>query len=232
MSEFGSRIYSKVHRPEKALVGQFRNLGVADISDCLNRMGCLDSSIRPLNDTSLLGTAVTVKLPAGNNLMFHVALSLAQEGDVIVVDGEGYTERGLSGQNMIEIARQKGVRGFVVDGAIRDSKAALGLADFAIYAKAINPNGAFKGNGPGEVNVPVSVGGVLVYPGDIIVGDEDGVVVVGPRYAAAVAQGAKELADKQAKNLELIKSGVSDRSWVAKALDDAGYEVLDQAWDE
>ncbi|GGP15820.1 RraA family protein [Oceanobacillus neutriphilus] len=232
MSNFGNRVYSKVNRPEKELVEQFSNLEVADISDCMNKMGCIDSSIRPFNDVNLLGTAVTVKVPGGNNLMFHAALSLAKEGDVIVVDGEGYTGRGICGENMIEIARQKGIRGFVVDGAIRDSKAAVNSKDFPVFAKMIQPNGAAKGNGPGEVNVPVSVGGTVIYPGDIIVGDEDGVVAVRPQYAETIAAETKELAEKQAKNLELIKAGKSDRSWVTKALENAGYKILDQTWDE
>ena len=232
MSKLGSRIYSKVHRPERNLVERFRGLGVSDISDCMSRMGCIDSAIRPFNKAPLLGTAVTVKLPGGNNLMFHVALSLAKEGDVIIVDGEGSVTRGISGENMIAIARQKGIKGFVIDGAIRDSHSAVNSTDFPVYASAVHPNGAYKGNGPGEVNIPVCVGGVVIYPGDIIVGDQDGVAAVRPHYAAIVAQEAKALAQKQAEQLELIKSGRSDRSWVKKALDEAGYEIQDKAWDE
>ena len=232
MLTYGSRIYSKVNRPEKELINLFSDLAVADIADCMNKMGCIDSTIRPFNGAKLLGTAVTVKCPVGNNLMFHVALSLAKEGDVIVVDGGSYTERGISGENMIEIAREKGIRGFVVDGAIRDSNAAITSTDFAIYAKAINANAAYKGNGPGEVNVPVCVGGVTIFPGDIIVGDEDGVVAIRPQYAVTVGQEARELTEKQAENLELIKEGRSDRSWVIKALEEAGYEILEKTWDE
>lgn len=232
MSVCGNRIYSKVKRPPKELVDRFADLAVADIADCMNKMGCVDSGIKPLNKTKLLGTAVTVRVPAGNNLMFHVALSLAEAGDVIVVDGSGYTERGISGENMIEIARQKGIRGFVVDGAVRDSRAAVDRNDFALYARSIAPNAAFKGTGPGEINVPVCVGGIVVYPGDIIIGDEDGVAVVSPKYAETIAREAEELAARQAANLELIKNGTSDRSWVEQALKDAGYLVIDKVWDE
>jgi regulator of RNase E activity RraA len=230
MSELGSRIYSKVHRPDRELVDRFLDLGASDIADCMGRMGGMRSSMRAFNQVKLVGTAFTVKLPGGNNLLFHVALSLAQEGDVIVVDGEGCTERGVSGENMIELARQKGVKGFVVDGAIRDVRAAVTCDDFAVYAKAIAPNAAAKGGGPGEINVPVSVGGVVVFPGDIVVGDEDGVVVVPAQYAAIVAEEAMNLANKQAKNLELIKTGTSDRTWVSDSLNQAGYEIMERAW--
>lgn len=232
MSIVGSRVIKKVRRPEPGIVQLFRELAVADIADCMNKMGCMHSRLRPLHRRKLLGTAVTVKVPDGNNLMFHVALSLAQAGDVIVVDGGGYAERGICGENMVMIAKEKGIEGLVVDGAIRDSAAIAAVSDISLYACSFNANAANKGGGPGEVNVPISAGGVVVFPGDIIVGDEDGVVVVPPRHAVEIAQEARAWTDKQQRNLELIKQGTSDRSWVTEALEQSGIPILDKTWDE
>ena len=116
MAKVGCRIYTKVDRPEPELVRRFEDYAAADLDDCMGRIASMDCGIKPFNGVKLLGTAVTVNLPSGTNLMFHQALSLAQEGDVIVVNAGGDTSRGVCGENMIEIAKERGVRGFVVDG--------------------------------------------------------------------------------------------------------------------
>ena len=232
MAKLGCRIYTKVNRPAPELVQRFAGLSAADLDDCMGRIASVNSSIKPFNNVKLLGTAVTVNLPSGTNLMFHQALSLAGEGDVVVVNAGGDMSRGVCGENMIEIARQRGVRGFLVDGVIRDSAAARAQTDFAVFAKGAEANAAFKFNSPGEINVPVSVGGVVVYPGDIIVGDEDGVVAIRPKEAEKILAAAEAYAAKQAANLELIKKGTSDRSWMKKMLEDAGCEFIDKTWDE
>ena len=101
-----------------------------------------------------------------------------------------------------------------------------------MFARGAEANAAFKFGSTGEINVPVAVGGIIVYPGDILVGDEDGIVAVRPQNAAKVLQDVKALAEKQAANLELIKRGVSDRSWLKKMLEEAGCQIIDKAWYE
>lgn len=228
----GFRIFTKVNRADAAIVEEFRNLPVCNIDDSMNKIAGMHSSIKPLNKVKLLGTAITVKAPIGDNLMFHQAISMAQAGDVIVVDGGGCTERAICGENMMQIARQKGIRGFLVDGSIRDSAALEDFDDFTVFARAVMANASFKGLGPGEINVPVCVGGIVVYPGDIIVGDEDGVVAIRPQHAKEIAAAARELKEKEEANLELILQGKSDRSWVMNALKEKGCIFIDKAWDE
>jgi regulator of RNase E activity RraA len=168
----------------------------------------------------------------GDNLMFHQAISMAKEGDVIVVDGNGCTERAICGENMMQIARQKGIRGFLIDGTIRDSQAADDLTDFAVFARGAMANASFKGLGPGEINVPVAIGGMVVFPGDIILGDRDGAIAIRPKDAEAVAEAAARLRDTQAANLALILKGESDRRWVMKALEEKGCVFIEKKWDE
>lgn len=228
----GFRIFKKISRAAPEDVALFDDIPVCNIVDCMNKISAAASAIKPLGSGRIVGTAVTVKAPIGDNLMFHAAISFAQAGDIIVVDGGGCTERSVCGENMMQIARQKGVRGFVVDGTVRDSAALREFDDFNVFARGVMPNASYKGLGPGEMNVPVSIGGQVVFPGDIIIGDEDGVVAVRPRDAKAVAAAAKKLMEAEAANLELIKRGESDRSWVDKALAERGCEIFDCSWDE
>ena len=230
--ETGFRIFTQITRPDPEVVELFRELPVCNIDDCMNKLAAMHSEIKPLNKVKLLGTAVTVRAPIGDNLMFHAAISFAQAGDVIVVAGGGCTERALCGENMMQIARQKGIRGFVVDGTVRDSAALDTFDDFNIFARGIMPNASYKGLGPGEMNVPIAVGNQVVFPGDIIVGDEDGVIAVRPEQARAIADEAKKLKEKEEANLQLILKGESDRSWVQKALEERGCRVYNCSWDE
>ena len=167
----GFRIFTKVSRATPEVVELFEGLPVSTVADTMHKIAAAHSGLKPMNDVPLLGTAITVKAPIGDNLMFHQAISMAQKGDVIVVDGGGCTERAICGENMMQLARQKGVRGFVIDGSIRDADAVAGLESFSLFARGIMPNASFKGLGPGEINVPVSIGGMLVFLGDIVLGD-------------------------------------------------------------
>ena len=229
MSNVGFRIYTKINRPSRELVEKFAGLPVANIADEMNRFGCMDARIKPLNGTPLLGTAFTVKARIGDNLMFHKALDMAQPGDVIVVDGRGDLANALTGEIMIRQALKKGLAGVVVDGAVRDTDA-LRQTDMAIYAAGITPQGPYK-DGPGEINVPVCCGGVTVNPGDIIVGDGDGIVVISPRDAAAIAEKAKAKLQKEQAIFKAIEEGTHDRSMYSdEAFVKRGCEIIDDFW--
>ncbi len=192
MSEIGNRIYTHIDRPDPALVEQFRNLPSSNVGDMMNRLYCMREYICPVNRkrTHMLGTAFTVKVPDGDNVFIHLALDLAQPGDILVIDGNGCTTRSLLGEIMMTYAQNKGLAGIVVDGAIRDSDA-LDNLDIPVYAKAITPQGPYK-NGPGEINVPVSCGGKVVFPGDILVGDPDGICVIRPADAPKLVQAVRD----------------------------------------
>jgi len=225
MSNTGFRIYTRINRPAPQLVEKFRGLPVANIADNMNRLFCVDAAIRPMNGCALLGTAFTVKSRPGDNLMFHKALDMAKPGDVIVVDLRGETVNSAVGEIMMRYARKKGIAGFLIDGAVRDT-GALADMDFSVYAKGITPMGPYK-DGPGEINVQVCCGGVCVNPGDIIVGDADGVVVIPQEDAESVLEKAQATFAKEAGIFKAIEDGTWDRSWVDKALKDKGCEIID-----
>lgn len=186
MSEVGNRIYLNVNRPDSELVGQFKNLPSSNVGDMMNRLYCMREYMRQVNPApvSMLGTAFTVKVPDGDNAFIHKALDLAKPGDILVIDGNGCTTRSLMGEIMFTYAKNCKIAGIVVDGAIRDHDS-LAHIDLPVYAKAITPQGPYK-NGPGEINVPVSCGGRVVFPGDILIGDPDGICVVRPEDAKII----------------------------------------------
>lgn len=221
----GFRIYKTVDRPSRELVEGFRNLPVPNISDNMGRTACMDSYIKPYNEVKLLGTAITVKAPLGDNLMFHKAIEMAQPGDVIVVDGEGDMCHSLCGELMMAEAMKKGIAGFIVDGCIRDIES-LKTMNFAVYARGVNPKGPYK-NGPGEINVPISCGGQVVFPGDIVVGDLDGVVIIKPEDAEEILQKAREHNKMEQIKLEKIQNNVLDKSWVEKKLKEMGCMIFE-----
>jgi regulator of RNase E activity RraA len=165
---------------------RYRRLPSANIGDAMHRLGVMDAAIKPVwNGPTIVGSAYTVWTRPGDNLALHEALKDVQPGDVIVVNGGGDLSRALLGELIGGKAKVKGVVGFVIDGAVRD---ASGLAEYAmpVYARAVTPAGPYK-DGPFTLAAPVAVGGVVVNPGDIIVADEDGVVVVPLEMADAVA---------------------------------------------
>lgn len=184
--KIGLRIYKDFKRPPKELVQKFAGIPSSNIGDMLQRLSCMRHEIVPFNHHPLLGVAFTVKAAAGDNLILQKALDLAKPGDIIVVDGEGCKDRSLMGEMMLDYAQRRGVSGFVIDGAIRDANA-LKNASIPFYAVAVTPQGPYK-NGPGEINVPIACGGQVVFPGDILVGDEDGIVVIRPEYAEELAE--------------------------------------------
>lgn len=190
-TNIGCRIFSEVNRPSDEIVEMFKDLPSSNINDEMNRLYCMHDYIRLLNPQTsrqLLGTAFTVKVPLGDNLMFHQALDMAQPGDVLVVDGGSGNNRSLCGELMMTFAQGKGLAGVVVDGCVRDWDG-LETLTMPIYAKGITPQGPWK-NGPGEINVPVSCGGQVIFPGDILVGDRDGIVVIRPQDAEYIAKKA------------------------------------------
>ena len=183
-------------RPDKRLIEKFYEIPVATISDAMDRFNTMDSGIKPLfGEVKICGPAVTVREMVGCNIMIHKAIEVAKEGDVIVVDGRGHKDTALGGWIICLNAKVRGVAGIVVDGAWRDT-CDIRRAKYPVFARAVVPNGPHKGY-PGDVNVQIQCGGVSVNPGDIIVGDDDGVVVVPQEKAKAVLERACEIMKKE-----------------------------------
>ncbi|MDR2156616.1 MAG: RraA family protein [Clostridiales Family XIII bacterium] len=199
----------------------------ANIADNRNRTGCMSACIRPVNKRikTFAGLALTVKTRAGDNLMVHKALDMAAPGDVVVIDAGGDLSNAILGELILLHAKSKGIRGIVVDGAIRDYTA-ISEGDLPVYAKGITANGPYK-DGPGEVNFPISCGGVTVCPGDIIVGDADSVLVISPEEAQETLDKSERTAQKEEQIMELYKRGnAPDRGWVDKLLRDKGCAFI------
>ena len=210
MITIGKRVFTEITRAPREVVEMFRDLPSSNINDEMNRLYCMHDYMKLLNPgkaKQLLGTAITVKAPIGDNLYFHQALDMAQPGDIIVVDGGSDNNRSLAGEIMMRFAAKKGLAGIVVDGGLRDLDGIEKL-EMPIYAKGITPQGPFK-FGPGEVNVPIACGGQVVFPGDILVGDPDGIVVIRRQDAEAVAEVAQKKKASEDKTFALMEADVN-----------------------
>lgn len=221
----GCQIVEHFSRPDKKLVELFRDFPVANIDDCMGRTAAIRQDIRPMNKAKLLGTAFTVRVPQGDNLMFHKAMDMAKPGDVIVIDAGSMKNRAIFGELMVSYCKSRGIAGIIVDGAIRDSEA-IAEMDFPVYACGVTPNGPYK-NGPGEIGTTISVSGVIVHPGDIIAGDRDGVVVIKPEYAETLAERvAGVFAKEEAIMNKIVEDGTYIRPWVDEKLKEIGCEYI------
>ncbi len=226
MSNISCKIITNFTRPDKSVIELFRTLPVANIDDCMSRTAAIHNAIRPMNNARLLGPAFTIKVPEGDNLMFHAAMDMAKEGDVIVIDAGGLTTRAIFGELMINYCISRKLGGVIVDGSIRDNDA-ISEMDFPVYARAISPNGPYK-NGPGEINSPISFGGVVVNPGDIVIGDGDGIIFVKPEEAVSLAEKVRAVAAKEAQIMDdILTKGSYVRPWVDDLLKNIGCEIID-----
>ncbi|TDF98856.1 RraA family protein [Paenibacillus piri] len=224
MTNLGFRILSRTERPDAVLLEQFRNVVTPHISDNLNRIHAISSALRPYHkEGRLVGAALTVKTRPGDNLMVHKAIDLAEPGDVIVVDAGGDVTNSIVGEIMLRLAQKKGIAGFIIDGAIRDT-GAFANDTFPVYARGITHRGPYK-DGPGEINVPVSIGGMVIHPGDILVGDEDGLAVVPLGEAKDVLKLVLEQQVRERDILQSIEDGTVNRDWVDQTLRQKGCEL-------
>lgn len=220
----GFRILKRCRQVEPALVERFRTLPVANISDSMSRMTAGGASLRPLHRGGVMvGPALTVKTRPGDNLMLHKALDLATPGDVIVVDGGGDLTNSLIGELMIAHARKRGIAGIVLHGAVRDS-AWIRENELPIYAAGISHRGPYK-DGPGEINVPISIQGMVIEPGDLVIGDDDGVLCVPFDHAEAIYAAAHKKHAAEEKKMQAINEGRDDRSWIDASLARLGCAI-------
>lgn len=226
MTNIGFRIVHSEITVKEELVEKFQTLATSLLSDNMNRLHSIGHNLRPYHkEGKLIGNAFTVKTRPGDNLMVHKAIDIAKSGDVIVVDAGGDLTNAIIGEIMVTLARKNGIHGFVIDGAIRDS-GPISRATFPVYARGLTHRGPYK-DGPGEINVPVSIDGMVVHPGDIIIGDEDGLVVIPPQDAEQIIQLAQQQLLKEKRTLQSIEEGTIDRKWVDETLRKKGCDGLD-----
>ncbi|MFC0406659.1 RraA family protein [Roseomonas elaeocarpi] len=223
----GFRIHPRARQVDAALVARFRDLPVANVSDVMSRMTAGGARLRPMHRAGvvLAGAALTVKTRPGDNLMIHKAIGLAQPGDVIVVDAGGDLTNALIGELMLAQMVKRGLGGIVINGAIRDS-AAIGAQDFPVFAAGVTHRGPYK-DGPGEINVPVAIDGMVIMPGDLVLGDDDGLLCVPIDEAEAIHAAASAKHAAEEKQVVAIAAGTNDTAWVDAALRRLGCEGLD-----
>lgn len=223
MSNIGFRILPMPARPSKKLVKALGAMVTPHLSDNMNRLVAGGAALRPMHrGGKMCGAAFTVKVAPGDNLMVHKAIDIAAPGDVIVVDAGGELTHAIIGDIMSSHAEKRGVTGFVIYGAIRDS-AEIHARSFPVYACGVTHRGPYK-NGPGEINVPIAIDGMVIHPGDIIVGDADGVVAVPLAYAEDVLALAQAQLTKETATLKAIAKGKIDRRWVDELLKQGGCD--------
>src|SRR6476620_10853676 len=209
-------------RIDAAIVDQASKFAASILADVAGRRGTLCSRVAPLSPSMrIAGPALTVEVRPGDNLMIHAAMAIAKPGDVIVVDGKGDLSSALMGEIMCQQCVALGVAAVVIDGAVRDSVAIRELG-LPMYAAGLNPNGPTKFV-PGRLNHPISIGGVTVNPGDLLVGDADGVTVIERAKAASMLPLAAEKVAAETQRIADIKSRKALRpGWLDGALRAAG----------
>jgi RraA family protein len=222
----GFQIAKRARKVNQQAIDQFRGVPVANISDCMSRMTAGGPTLRPMHDgTYLSGPAFTVKTRPGDNLIIHKALDLAEPGDIIVVDGGGDLTNSLIGELMTAYAAKRGLGGMVINGAIRDS-AILRDGSFPVYAAGVTHRGPYK-DGPGEINLPVAFDGMVVHPGDLIVGDADGVLCIPYDQVETVFAAVREKMRLEAQTIANIEKGAHDTAWIDVKLRSLGCIVAD-----
>lgn len=217
----GFRILERKKKVALDIAKEFLTLPVANVSDSMWRLTAGGSRLRPMHKSGqMAGPALTVKSRPGDNLMLHKAIDMAEPGDIIVCDAGGDLTNSLMGELMLAHAIKRGVGGFVLDGAVRDVEAFLDL-NLPVFAAGVSHRGPYK-DGPGEINVSVAIDGMVIEPGDLVIGDWDGVLSIPLDDVENILKKTTEKQAAEAVDMAKIEAGEWDRSWVDKTLKDRG----------
>ena len=217
----GFRILERKKKVALNIAKEFLTFPVANVSDSMWRLTAGGSRLRPMHKSGqMAGPALTVKSRPGDNLMLHKAIDMAEPGDIIVCDAGGDLTNSLMGELMLAHAIKRGVGGFVLDGAVRDVEAFLDV-NLPVFAAGVSHRGPYK-DGPGEINVSVAIDGMVIEPGDLVIGDWDGVLSIPLDDVESILKKTNEKQAAEAVDMAKIEAGEWDRSWVDKTLKDRG----------
>jgi RraA family protein len=220
----GLQILKRRRAVDLELARKFLDVPVANVSDCMSRMTAGGARLRPMHAGGrMAGPAFTIKTRPGDNLMIHKALELAKPGDVIVVDGGGDLTNALIGEIMIGLAVKRGFAGVVIDGSIRDA-AWVRAQNFPVFAAGVTHRGPYK-DGPGEINVNIAIDGMVIEPGDLIIGDDDGLLCVPYAEAQNLYQAANKKQEIEAVMMAQIQDGTYQTPWADATLERIGCYV-------
>lgn len=219
----------KLYQPERRigaeLIAKFKEIPTAVVGDCMNRLLATPASIRPMHagGTVLAGPAYTVKTRPGDNLFIHKAIDQAQPGDIIVVDAGGSLDNALVGEMMLTHAETRGIGGVIIYGAIRDVGHVRNHT-FPVYAAGVTLRGPFQ-SGPGHTNVSISLGSMTIEPGDLLLGDDDGVICIPFNEAEALYPDALKRFEGENAQRDRVRNGTVDRKWIDDRLAAAPYTI-------
>jgi 4-hydroxy-4-methyl-2-oxoglutarate aldolase len=208
------------------LVKKFMGLPTGNVCDAQGRIGAVDYRIKPVGKMSqFCGTALTVDTGPRDNLASWAALEVAKPGDIMVITTGDYTGCSVAGDIYVGMAKNAGVAAIITDGAVRDLPG-IEEVGIPVFARGISPNSPWK-NGPGRVGLPIVIGGVAVKAGDIVVGDQDGVVIVAREKAAEVARALQAVFAKEKQMEAAVKAGLTAPAWLKEAYETKGVEYQD-----
>jgi regulator of RNase E activity RraA len=197
----------------------------------MQKAGVVDGAIKPIYEpmASFVGPAVTVSVPTGSFNVVKIGMEMTQPGDVLVIAARGNPHTALLGGNVCKGLKYRGLAGMIVDGAMRDAEE-IQEVDFPVHARTLAINAGPK-SGPGEVNLPVAVGNCVIFPGDIVVADREGIAVVPPAHAEEVLRGIEELKGWHASVQPVLERGeVTNIAAIRQALVDDGCEIINERW--
>lgn len=228
------RLYPASSQVPEDVLERYRHVQTSAVSDSQERVSGatgispVGNCLAPLDGTSMVGTALTVRTRAGDNLAVHQALELARPGDVLVIDARGELSNAILGELMTLYAASRGITGIVLDGAIRDHDE-LSRGPIPVFARGVSHMGPYK-SGPGAIHSAVTLGGTVVHDGDLVVGDGDGVVFVSPDRLETVLASAEAIMASEINQREAIARGEWDRTWIKSAvslvhMDQESYSV-------
>ncbi|HJW74304.1 MAG TPA: RraA family protein [Thermoleophilia bacterium] len=222
----GFRIKASFERPDAQLMHEFASFDTPDVSDLLNRMSAVSPAIQCLTGEhhKLVGPACTVRVHPADNLMVHKSLDIAQPGDVVVIDAGGTSVNATLGNLVCAKAQHLGIAGFIIDGYVRDLPKIKPL-DFPVFARGATTTGPLH-HGPGEINYPICCGGVVVNPGDIVVADAAGIVIVPRDHGAGILERLHAFAKRNREYFAACQKGNFSNQWVEDAVKASGCEIL------
>ena len=225
-SQMMRRVKVDMPRPDRSLFKAFEGATTGNVADAMNRVGAMDYRIKPVGaGMRCIGPALTIRIRPCDNLIIYKALEIAQPGDVLLIATSEFETSATWGDLTSMISLKKGLAGMVTDGHVRDAEG-IREVGFPIFSRGVMPNSPFK-DGPGEINFPVSCGGLPVHPGDIIFGDDDGVVVIPQEDFPQVAEKVPTILEKEAKTVKAIENGQLIPDWVAPLLAEKEFEIIE-----
>lgn len=219
-------ICNKFTRPSESDILSFADAPTGWVADSIGRRGALPYWIQPLTDKKrFIGSAITAQSRPGDNLAPYAALKFAQPGDVLVVSTDGDEDVSVLGDILLGMAKNSGIAGVVTDGLVRDI-AGLNAVGIPVFARALSPNSPVK-DGPATVGLPITLGGVSISSGDMLVGDADGVVVVPAEKISEASARLKTIADKEAEMDKAVAAGVKYPRWIDEILESEEISYID-----